>query len=253
MLRCVSWNIYKDNKDQIKSFQTLVDLENPDVICLQEVSPELLDYLKNTQTAYEVESCQDFKWKKDFIAYLVILSKSKILHNYTSQLHNKKIGSLLARHNGIREPREFHFVDLLIREDFILRVINLHLEVATGTKRRQEEFYNTLSNLSNHIPNVICGDFNIFANPLLNIFIGWAFNFGLTDYLALERGKFEKIFNKFGLKNLHYKKITYPKFRLQLDHILIDNKLQSRQTQVATNLFGSDHYYISTTLAPTPN
>ena len=226
----------------------MVELESPDIICLQEVSQDLLDYLKGSQTVYEVESCQDFKWKRGFIAYLVILSKSKILHNYTSQLHNKKVGSLLARHNGIREPREFHFVDLVVRDDFILRVINLHLEVATGAKRRQEEFYNTLSNLSNHIPNVICGDFNIFANPFLNIFIGWAFNFGLTDYLALERGKFEKIFNKFGLKNLLYKKITYPKFRLQLDHILIDNKLNAQKSQVATNLHGSDHFYISTIL-----
>ncbi len=248
MLKCVSWNIYKDNKDQIKSFETMLGLEDPDIICLQEVSPKLLDYLKNDQSIYEVESCQDFKWKKSFVAYLVILSKSKILHNYTSQIHNKKVGSLLARHNGIREPREFHFVDLVIQDDFILRVINLHLEVATGAKRRQEEFYNTLSNLSNHIPNVICGDFNIFANPLLNIFIGWAFNFGLTDYLALERGKFEKIFNKFGLKNLLYKKITYPKFRLQLDHILIDNKLTAKRSQVSTNLHGSDHYYIATIL-----
>lgn len=248
MLKCISWNIYKDNKDQIKSFETMLGLEDPDIICLQEVSPELLDYLKNNQSVYEVESCQDFKWKKSFVAYLVILSKVKILHNYTSQLHNKKVGSLLARHNGIREPREFHFVDLVIQDDFILRVINLHLEVATGAKRRQEEFYNTLSNLSNHIPNVICGDFNIFANPFLNIFIGWAFNFGLTDYLALERGKFEKIFNKFGLKNLLYKKITYPKFRLQLDHILIDSKLTAKKSQVATNLHGSDHYYISTIL-----
>ncbi|NJL96938.1 hypothetical protein HC864_03965 [Candidatus Gracilibacteria bacterium] len=91
--------------------------------------------------------------------------------------------------------------------------------------------------------NIVCGDFNIYANPKYNWMIWWMMGFSPKEIFTNERDEFEKVFRSNNLDNPLKNKQTFAQRNLQLDHIIVPKKLKTNST-VIDNLYGSDHYPI---------
>lgn len=238
-----------DNPDQIKSLKTLIGKTEPDIICLQEVTPQTVEFIKLLSNYY-CSRCVDFarplnnssNIKQEI--YLVILSKFQIQNSFFGLNAPYNPNSLLAKFKGINQPREFQYVDIIDSNNKYsnnkFRIFNLHLEMATGSKRRLQEFGNILAHKNIDSTNLFCGDFNIFSRPMLNFLIGWGLGLSAKEYFMDERLQFNKLFATHNLDNIFSRKITYPKFRLQLDHILVPKNLQYQDKYVLSSC-GSDH------------
>lgn len=174
--------------------------------------------------------------------YLVILTRLAVCHHFCDYLDQKPPKSFLAKRYKIQSIRQFQYVDLLQNQRKI-RVFNTHLEIAIGPTRRLNQFENLVKHFGFE-NNIICGDFNIFPHPIGSFFVGWAASFSLGDYKINERKKFEILFKKLGLNNLFAKKITYPKYKLQLDHILTSNNLLIIDKKIEKKTAFSDHYQL---------
>ena len=279
----VSWNLWNENPDQIGSIKNLINKEI-DIICLQEVMLETVNYYQkfclenqekekvipalkpekssnlenqinnSPQNFYNSDSDSHFKKRykwQIFIAldhrdtknqhYLVILTRLPICQHFCDYLDQKPPKSFLAKRYKIQSIRQFQYIDLLQNEKKI-RVFNTHLEIAIGPTRRLGQFENLVKHFGQN--NIICGDFNIFPHPIGSFFVGWAASFSLGDYKTNERKKFEILFKKLGLHNIFAKKITYPKYKHQLDHILTSHNLLVADKKIEKKTTFSDHYQL---------
>lgn len=258
-MKIASWNICADNKFQIENIIYLVSTHNPDIVCLQEITLETIKKIKSQKyfENFDISYCLDFEKNilkkgssnQQSFYYLVILSKHKLQNKFSDIFNNNPLKmSLASKHFGIHKPRHFQFIDLIYTnnngEKLPLRVFNLHLEVAGGSTRRIQEFKQAIEKHDQNSINVYCGDLNIFTKIWLNILVGWGFRFSLKEYFINERRSFNRIFNSYKLAN-HFKKTkTFPKFRLQLDHILTPSFIHIKSKVVSRNTLDSDHKYI---------
>ncbi len=252
-MKILNWNIWIDNPNQIKNLKQLIEIENPDIVCLQEANEKTLEFCK-LLTNYNYCHCIDFARpinqikstlfnKPSSVSYLITLSKYPIIQTQTDLLHTQKPNTFLAKHKGINNPREFQYIDILKNND-LYRIFNLHLEMAAGSKRRISEFQRALKYYDETKNNIICGDFNIFARPTLNLLTGWGLGLSIREYFVNERRAFQKIFDQYSFDNIFKRKVTYPKFRLQLDHILIPKEFNILSKKIPKNLLDSDHRYL---------
>ena len=193
---------------------------------------------------------QNFKWQmfhaldhRDAKAqhYLVILTRIPVCRHFCDYLDSAPPKSFLAKRHQIQSVRQFHYVDLVCQKTKF-RIFNIHLEVAVGPKKRLAQFDNLVKNFG--VNNLICGDFNIFPHPIGSFFVGWAASFTLSDYATNERKKFEEKFQKLSLNNIFVKKITYPKYKLQLDHILVPQNFTILEKKLEKKLSNSDHLWL---------
>ena len=261
-MKILTWNICLDNQNQFEDLEEVIRTESPDIICLQEVDKDCVQKI-DSQLTYEYVIARDFVRDKAFFlwrilplfnrltgnknteeAYLVILSKNEPINHESNILTRKPLKSIASRTLGIKgNTREYVYADINL-EGRHLRIFNLHLEVATGSQQRIQEFEKALVNKHIARQNIICGDFNIFARPWLNLFVGWGFSFGIRDYLINERKRFQKVFKEKNFVNVFNKLITFPRFRLQLDHILVPKSLEVKRYEVSGDKHGSDHRYL---------
>jgi endonuclease/exonuclease/phosphatase family metal-dependent hydrolase len=250
-MKIISWNAWVHNSDQIGNLQKLIHTENPYLICLQEANVDCLNYVQN-QTKYHYISAIDhysFRHKPKDEFYLIILSKSPILNK--SQEYKFSVGhltgfSIWEKLNRWHESVEFCYVDVLVNGQKC-RFFNVHLELACGPLTRLRQLEECFQYFHPSLDNFICGDLNIYAHPLLNLWIGWLMGFKPHEYFINERHMMEQIFAQNGLQNPHRRLITYPKYRLQLDHILSPVK-RPVVARVLKSKFGSDHQPIEIVL-----
>ena len=252
-MKILNWNIWIDNPSQIVNLKTLIDKYNPEIICIQEANEKTLEFCK-LLTEYHFAFCIDFARpihrikpslfnKPSPISYLITLSKYPILETQIDLLHTQKPNTFLAKRKGINNPREFQYIDI-VKNNKPYRIFNLHLEMAAGSKRRISEFQRALKYYDPTKNNIICGDLNIFARPTLNLLTGWGLGLSIREYFVNERRAFQKIFDQYEFSNIFRRRVTYPKFRLQLDHILIPKKFKIIGKEIPKNLFDSDHRHL---------
>jgi endonuclease/exonuclease/phosphatase family metal-dependent hydrolase len=246
-MKIISWNLWSDNPNQAQNLERLLADFDPDVVCLQEVNLATLAWI-NSQDGYNSISAIDYYSKKmgdNAEHYLVILSKSRILNlegiNKFSVRHITR-NSIWEILNQWIESVEYQFADIEL-EGRNYRIFNVHLEVASGPKVRFAQFKETVYrfNREKDAQNIVAGDFNIYAKWYVSIFIGWLLGFRLLEYYINERKVFRKIWARNGLKNVFENKITYKKFKLQLDHILVPIERKVEKNKVIEDGYGSDH------------
>ena len=209
----------------------------------RESSPNLENLFdKNTenQSKWQIFVALDHR-DFDHQHYLVILTRLQVCNHFCDYLDQKPPRSFLAKRYKIQSIRQFQYIDIP-KNNQKVRVFNTHLEIAIGPTRRIRQFENLVKHFTQS--NIICGDFNIFPHPIGSFFVGWAASFSLSDYKTNERKKFEILFKKLGLKNIFAKKITYPRYKLQLDHILVSNNFSVLTKKIEKKPKSSDHYQL---------
>jgi endonuclease/exonuclease/phosphatase family metal-dependent hydrolase len=243
-MKTLSWNILKNNKDQISSFNKIVEKENPDILCLQEVNTALLKYLQSINK-WIVYTAKDFLDNRGETYYLVTLLK----HNFNIVHFQIKStlpvsNAVITNYYKIKPFREILIVEF-INKNQNYYILNYHLEIACGPGKRIHDFNNGISGLNKNNNIIACGDFNIFSNFFTAILVGWCFGYKFKDYYINERKLFEKKFRELNLTNIFKNKITFPLLRLQLDHILVSSNTIIDSKYVSRKLYNSDHYYIT--------
>lgn len=244
----ISWNIWCKNKEQASSIRELIQSCNPDIICLQEVSQEGLDYIQSLDDYHHIHAIDYVSHKsgqkKEY--YLVILSKHTIdnTHKNKESVRHITQPSLWDKINRWEESMEFQYADICY-ENIHYRIFNIHLEISAGPKTRLAQFDQIIPLLDPSKVSLVAGDFNIFARWFIGIPFGWLFGFSLQEAMVHERKIFEQHFEDLGFCNIFRQKITYPRYRLQLDHILTPKDLDVRQYNVIKDMKKSDHHPIS--------
>jgi endonuclease/exonuclease/phosphatase family metal-dependent hydrolase len=249
-MKIYSWNVYCYNK---KIPQVVKYIENLDfdVLCLQEVTTDLLMQLKklDCHIAYHLDMLRFFSERKKEMNYVVILSKHEIHGHGTFQF--PELPFPIQARLFIAAMRVFFkwtwltergavYADLIINGKK-LRIFSVHL-ILWGAGIRAKEFAIVMDNLPLDQASIICGDFNIVEYPPMKI-INWLLGAPIKEGVPWypERKLFEKRFEEHGFYNPLLGQTTHYFSRSQLDHILVSKELTTSKAWVEKESHGSDH------------
>lgn len=255
-MKIYSWNVFCYNRrlDSVMKFIKELDY---DVLCLQEVSGELLERLKELpeELAYHVDIIRLVAPNREAYQYVAILSKYPMIYRGTLQYEDiplpprvrlfirfmKVLGWSLVTERGAV------YADIKVGEREI-RVFSVHFTLA-GPGKRAEEFHTVLSHVKRGRPTVIGGDFNVIERPILKI-LAWLLGSPVQEGLPWypERSLFEERFVLNGFQNPLRSRITHGFSKSQLDHVLVSQDLPVADYWVHTDLHGSDHYPVAVEL-----
>lgn len=249
-MKVYSWNVYCYNR-KIREVCNFIQTLDFDVLCLQEVTPGLLDILKTLpyEIAYHTDVIRLYSPKREELNYVVILTKHEIVHRGTLQfpdipfpLHTRIFVSLMSRFGwSLITERGSVYADIRIQGQ-IMRFFSTHLTL-WGSSNRLEEFETLMKYRKPDVPSIIGGDFNVIEHPPLKI-INWILGAPIHEAFPWypERAIFEQRFRKYGFKNPHRAQVTHGFSRSQLDHILVEKGVITTRAWVHPDLHGSDHY-----------
>ena len=237
-MKVVSWNVFNLN-DDFEAFASFIKNERADVYALQELTDEHIAFFR-TLEGYQLFSAEDFV-EGDQITYLGILTRLPARdHEVIAHNPDRAVSDSVQGHRmKWRECLDSHAVTVRA-EGHDVRIANLHLScgVSPGIRRQQ------LNEASKHWLHfhraVVCGDFNSFGRPLLNLAIGWLYGFGLSDVLVNEDRELTRFAQDHGFTRAFQRAITFPRYRLHLDHVLARGVSVS-WTRVEQDTHGSDH------------
>ena len=253
-MKIYSWNVLRSNR-KLPELYSFVENLDFDVLCLQEVTDEMLSHLKKMpfHIAFHVDRIAEvihlFSKNKSEVNYVVILSKYEILNQQQIQFpkllrtFNSNVFEFvmerLQKWESISNLGSV-FVDIKVN-DQAMRIFNVHLAL-WNPQTRAKEFDHLMEYLPKDGDVIVCGDFNILEYgpiKILNWLLGGTLAEGMPWYS--ERAIFEDRFKKFGFKNPLRGKITHKFSRSQLDHILLSTELKVANSHVIEDAHGSDH------------
>lgn len=245
-MRVYSWNVLYANKQlpEVKDFIEHLDF---DVLCLQEVPVDLLQWLK--EFSKELACSTDVEEKEGTHTYLVILSRHPILKSETYQVpipnspFRAQVTTWIVRRFTQWRPmanKEALFADISYQGQTV-RVYCVHLTIC-GPGFRVKEFKKTLERRDTSKPEIIAGDLNVIEHPIIKIY-SWLLGSPLSEGMPWfpERALFQKTLADQNLQNPLRGHITHPFSISQLDHILLSNGLTATKAWVEMDSHGSDH------------
>lgn len=246
-MKIVSWNVLNRNRrvDLVEKFIRDVDA---DVLALQELSEEHIAAIRNID-GYALHLADDFVEKRE-ISYLGLLTRlpsrdvKVIVHNREHAVSPSIAGRVMRWRECLQSQSVL--VEVGARE---VRVVNVHLSCAVSPRVRAAQLAEMVEHFGSDDAVALCGDFNSFAKPMLNIAIGWAFGFGLPDLMTDEERLIAEFAATLNMERNFTDVITLPRYRLQLDHILTRG-LNIISNHVEIECFGSDHRPLVATLEP---
>ena len=245
-MRILTWNVLKENS-RLKELIDYAYNLNPDIICFQEVSFNVLNEFINDRK-YFVYYTTDFINPNEYNnGYICTLSKIKPEESGEFEYFSKNVKSIL---NNIiykiynNNSEQHNAVTIKIKGNGNdIQIVNARLSCAIGPNDRILQFHNILKEMNRNCINILCGDFNIVDSKLFNILTGWTRGFRLNEYNFSERDAFEKLCDQYNMVNL-FKDIStsvIPKLLLQFDHILVPKDVSILYKEVSKVRFGSDH------------
>ena len=246
-MKLVSWNVFSGNEDPdtVRAFLKSCDA---DVVALQEATATHLSILEDLG-GYRLFVAEDFI--EDGVLYHLAIASRLPADDHRVLAHNPERAvspSIQGRRMKWIEGLESQSVALTVG-DAPVRLVNLHLPCGVAPARRLADLDAAAAHLDGADRAVLCGDFNMFARPLLNLLGGWLFGVGLGEIGADERRRLDRFAAGHGLDRLFDRAVTFPRYRLHLDHILLRG-LTARRARVETATYGSDHYPLIAELAP---
>jgi endonuclease/exonuclease/phosphatase family metal-dependent hydrolase len=231
-------------------------------VCLQEVPEELRAHLETTlgnsypytDTALDhfSDGLLGLSLEKK-CSYLMILSRVPFVNTVLKYVH-RKIGkrTALARIRGWHECLEHHGVDIFVG-NMSVRVLNLHIACAATPRNKWRQLRHAMKyHLSHDGETIICGDFNITANPEPKHLPFYCLRRILKPHYSIqellqerELRIFARIIAKRELHDVCGGHITHPDSGLVLDKILVSNRLREiSKPLIFPHTHGSDHFPI---------
>jgi len=255
-MKIYSWNVYCFNRTMPEVARHIETLDF-DVLCLQEVTPALLERLKALpyHLTYHVDVLRLLPGNRREYNYVAILSKRPFVNTGTMQFfdfpfpfHTRVFVSLMSFFEwSFITERGAVYADIE-ENGSVLRIFSVHLTL-WGPVNRVKEFDVVADHIQPGAPAVVCGDFNIIEYApmkILNWILGAPLREGMPWYP--ERDLFEERFARVGLRNPLRAQITHPFSRSQLDHILVSEELRTKDPTVYLERHGSDHQLVSVEL-----
>jgi len=249
-MKIYSWNVLCYNKKVAEVASYIKDLDF-DVICLQEVTPQLLQELKTLpyHLTYHVHALQLYKANNTERNYVAIVSKHQFVGHHTFEFadfpfpkYTRALIKMFAKFDWeFVSERGGIYADVRI-DGKVVRVFSVHLTL-WGPKNRANEFALVAQYVDPAMPTVIAGDFNVIESPplkILNALLGASFKESLPTYP--ERRKFEELFEKYDFDNPLRGHVTHDFSKSQLDHILVSKDIDVKTTIIQAELHGSDHH-----------
>ena len=242
-MKIINWNIYKKNRNIQKAI-TFLRQQQADVICLQEFPIDQINLIENI--GFYITTCEEVhiyhkKQKPIMRAYSVILSRFPIIQS--SVIPHKK---RYMPSNGKREKYAYFQADTLSADidtpQGLFRVFNIHFKCFAGPHHRLSQFAEVMKHLSPERHNMVCGDFNSFGKPWVNVLLWKLFYFRIQDIPINESKRLAKILKTHHLQNPLEHQVTFLKFPVQLDYILIPEHLEVKAKRAFFRLHGSDHF-----------
>ncbi|MDB5265433.1 MAG: hypothetical protein JWM39_146 [Parcubacteria group bacterium] len=249
-MKIYSWNILCYNT-KFKEMCDFIEHLDFDVLCLQEVTPELLACLKKMpfHMVSHVDVIRLVSDKNHEKNYVVILSKHPIANTGTLQffdfpfpLHTRFFIALMKPfHFSFITERGAVYADINLGNGVLTRVFSVHLTL-WGPHNRAKEFEAVLGHVQPGRPAIVCGDFNIIEYGPMKI-LNWLLGSPLREATPWypERDLFEERFVAAKMHNPLKGKVTHGFSRSQLDHILLTEGLNAKRAWVHPELHGSDH------------
>jgi endonuclease/exonuclease/phosphatase family metal-dependent hydrolase len=238
VIKIFSWNMYYNNKDFSKALKFL-EARSADVICLQEVPMDIVRDLKK-KPWYVSQAKARHRGLSRTKTRNVILSRYPIKEKGSFSFVEEKKVSLKSRITGLSGPLEFQYVDIKLEKKKV-RIFNSHLECNTSPSFRVKQFKQLLQLSNKSSVNIYCGDLNTYGEWYVNVFVGYISNYKIKDIPKSEKALFSELFAKHDLNDIFQGEVTYPLFRLQLDHILVPNNMRVVSKNVYKKRYGSDH------------
>ena len=248
-MKIFSWNVRWQNR-RISDIAAFICKQDFDLFALQEVREELLQEIKKFpyEIAYALDSVRAFGGEHPELLYTVILSRYPILSQFG--ISYPPFGTSFRTKLFIFCMRPFGWSRILRRGSLFadintpkgkLRFFSIHLTLA-GPSFRKKELAVIESFMSEEMPNILCGDFNIVEHPFIK-FISWLLGSPFSESLPNhdERSFFDEWIRNHGLQNPLRGKITHPFSASQLDHVLIPASASATSAYVLSERSGSDH------------
>jgi len=242
-MKILTWNVYKKNR-RINRAIAFLKKQKADIICLQEFPAKHIDLLKKLDA--HVAVCDEVlvyknKRRRPVKLYSVIISRFPIKEQ-TIIAHKK-------RYEETRKIKDKYayfqadsfYVDIDTNEGEF-RIFNTHLKCVAGPNHRLAQFKEIVEHLSGERQNIICGDFNTFARPLVNILLWKLFGYKVQEIKINETKNLTALFEAHGLKNPLEKQVTFWKFPVQLDYILVPSGADVKAKRTFLRPYGSDHF-----------
>jgi len=239
-MKILSWNIWSENKSYGTATR-LIRKQKPDIICLQEVSSNMLKKLQGL-SGYQCVVATDFyyvKTKRKTLFHLVILSKFPIIQHKQFPLQIKQFASLVSQFFPHEESIEGHYIDV-VSKGRLIRIANAHLPSFTSPKARMQQLETIINYRDPTFPFILCGDFNTFGLLHINLMVGLFYNYAWEEFLTDEQILFYKILKKEKLVSI-LKGTTHPWLGLQLDHIILEKGVRILKKAILDSTHGSDH------------
>lgn len=238
-LKVFSWNMYCHNRNFNGALKFLEDID-ADVMCLQEVPTAIAREMKKKREWNVTEAKARHRGRKRTKTRNVIVSKYPVKGKGGDAFADEEKRAIKSRISGLCGPLEFQYIDIKVGNRKV-RIFNSHLECNTSPRMRAEQFKQVLQLSHKSSANIYCGDLNTYGQWYLNIFVGYISNYTLGDITRSEKKLFNDLFKEYKLHNVFHGHVTYPLFRLQLDHILIPDDMTLVRKQVHKKRYGSDH------------
>ncbi len=238
-MKIITWNIYKKNKNIPKAVAFLKK-QKADIICLQEFPDTHLDLIRNF--VGHVAMCEEVWIYKDnrrqaTRLYTVIISKFPIKQHVI--IPHKNTYGHISRYKHFQADSSYIDIDA---PEGLFRVFNSHFKCVTGPLHRLFQFEEVVGHLSPERHNIICGDFNTFGKPLVNIFLWKLFGYKTHEIAINENKNLAKMLSAYGLQNPLQRQVTFWKFPVQLDYILVPAHVEVKKKRAFSRPHGSDHF-----------
>lgn len=237
-LKVLCWNVLLTNRD-LDGIGGFLRAESPDICLFQELSEEHVAFLRKMPDRHIsiAEDCIEGK----AVSYLAIVTRTPVLHSRVID-HNPGRNlspSVVGRRFGWVENLQSQSVDIAVGET-VIRIVNAHLPVAVGPSARVGALDELHPHFEGDVPAIFGGDMNSWSRPILNLAFGCLFGFAAGDRFQHDRRNLAQFAKQNGFAPVFENVITYPRLRLQLDHVFL-RRLEGRSARIEKSCFGSDH------------
>lgn len=237
-MNVASWNVWNRGED-LDRFDQFIESSDADLYAFQELTDRHIERLSRWR-GYCLYLVEDFI-EDGQLTHLGLLTRLPA-ENHEILFHNPNAivsSSLLGRQKRWAECLQSQSLTIQL-EDKKVEVVNVHLSCGVSPRRRLAELDRAVTQSKNAAQLIVCGDMNSFANPWLNAGFGWLFGFGLQDLPTNEIATLTRFAGRNGMQRVPASAVTYPRFRLQLDHIMVRG-FSGVRGYVGNETFGSDH------------